>query len=92
MNYSLFDQTQPIVSKEKEKVVIQALRLLISFTTLNKFCGPLTTVKNMQRVLCKEPVVLGSLPLVYYGWPMQKIFLRLCGSACISGCVLIVRE
>ena len=67
MNYSLFDQTEPIVSKEKEKVVIQALRLLISFTTLNKFCDPLTkltTVKNMQRVLCKELVVLGSLPLL----------------------------
>ena len=54
MNYSLFDETEPIVSKEKEKAVIQALRRLISFTTLNKFCDPLTkltTVKNIQRVL-----------------------------------------
>ena len=60
MNYSLFDQTEPIVSKEKEKVFIQALRLLISFTTLSKFCDPLTkltTVNNMQRVLCKELAV-----------------------------------
>ena len=85
MNYSLFDQTEPIVSKEKEKVFIQALRLLISFTTLSKFCDPLTkltTVNNMPRVLCEELVVLAG----------AKIFLRLCGSACISGCVLIVRE
>ena len=60
MNYSLFDQTEPIVSKEKEKVFIQALRLLISFTTLSKFYDPLTkltTVNNMQKVLCKELAV-----------------------------------
>ena len=63
MNYSLFDQTESIVSKEKEKVFIQALRLLISFTTLSKFCDPLTkltTVNNMPRVLCEELVVLAG--------------------------------
>ena len=51
MNYSLFDQTEPIVSKEKEKVVIQALRLLISFTTLNKFCDP--SIKPAKSTVCE---------------------------------------
>ena len=37
------------------KVVIQALRLLISFTTLNKFCDhliKLTTANDMHKELC----------------------------------------